>query len=200
MGMSLGILGALCGVCLAPFTAGASLGLTCACAGAGFVAGSVLDRAIENSNGQQASPEAYNLLGKSIEELNKLREDLRKEQEENVKKAKETQEQLESVRAKINNPELRQSHETEESLKRQEMLLVNELSNLNRRGDSITTRLTKLEQAQTNAATTGANVAGGSISSANLGNMANSFKPSFTTKLIIAGAVILLIYFLVVKK
>jgi len=130
----------------------------------------VVEAVVESGNNKpnnQAPPEAYNLLNKSLEEINKLREDLKKEQEENSQKEKQTQEQLESVRAKINNPELRQPHETEEDLRKQEALLINEINNINRRGDDITTRLAKLEQAQTNATTTGASVAGGSISRAN---------------------------------
>jgi hypothetical protein len=172
-----------------------------ACAGVGFVVGSVIEK-VSESNGQvnQASPEAYSLLNKSIEENKRLLEELKKEKEENGHKEKQTQEQLAEVRAKINNPELRQPHETEESLKRQEALLINEVNNIHRRGDEIANRLTKLENQQTQVTATGASVASGSISGTNLSNMANNFKPSFTTRLIIAGAVILLVYLLVVKK
>src|SRR4051812_20792103 len=110
-------MGVICGLCAAPFTGGASLTLTTcvACAGIGFVTGSVIEKVSEDNKNQasQTSPEAYNLLGKSIEEINKLREELKKDQEENNQKENEAREQLENVRVKINNPELRQPHETE---------------------------------------------------------------------------------------
>ena len=162
-------MGAICGACATPFTGGASLGLCAACAGIGFVAGSVIDKAIEENSGQrnQASPEAYNLLGKSIEEINKLREDLKKEQEENSNKERQTQEKLDNVRAKINNPDLRQSHETEEFLKKQETLLIGEINNINRKGDDINNRLTQLEKNQVKNITTGTNIASDSINNAN---------------------------------
>jgi hypothetical protein len=171
-----------------------------ACAGAGFVAGSVIEK-VSEGGGQvsQASPEAYNLLGKSMEEINKLREDLKNERKENEQKGNQAQEQLDNVRAKINNPELRQPHETEETLKRQEALLINEVNNIHRRGDDIASRLKQLEQKQAQTITTGSNVAENSINSANLNNAFGNFKPSFTTKLIIAGGIVLIVYLLVAK-
>ena len=197
-----GILGAICGICAAPFTGGASLALTCAaCAGIGYVSGTVLGEVIDNSKQtSQASPEAYNLLGKSIEELNRLREDLKREQEEGKSQTKTLEKQLEEIQAKQQNPELREPHETDESLKNQELLVINELNRQRKRTEELESKLSQVEKQTLNVATTGANAASGSINNANLGNMANNFKPSFTTKLIIAGAVILIVYLLVVKK
>ena len=78
-------------MCAAPFTGGLSLGMCAACTGLGFVAGSVIDKVSEEGSRQvsQASPEAYNLLGKSIEEMNKtiksLEEKINHLEEENRK-------------------------------------------------------------------------------------------------------------------
>ena len=57
----------------------------------------------------------------------------------------------------------------------------------------------KTRKRQANAITTGASVAGGSISGANWNNAVGNLKPDFTTKLIIAGAVALIIYLLIAK-
>ena len=177
-------MGIVCGACAAPLTGGASLTVCAACAGIGFVTGSVIEKVTEdNKNTQkQAPPEAYNLLGKSIEELNKLREDLKKDQEESKNQTKTLEKQLEEIRAKQQNPELREPHETDESLKNQELLVINELNRQRKRTEELESKLSQVEKQTLNVTTTGVNAASDSINNANLGNIAGNFKPSFTTK------------------
>jgi cell division septum initiation protein DivIVA len=100
-------LGTLCGVCLAPFTGGASLGMCAACAGVGFVAGSVIEK-VSESNGQisQAPPEAYNLLSKSMEENKRLLGELRNQYEQMASKENKTEARLQEAKRKSEDPNL----------------------------------------------------------------------------------------------
>lgn len=196
------ILGVICGVCAIPFTGGASLGMCAACAGLGFVGGAVVEKALEDpdKNKNQTSPEVYNLLGKSLEEINKLREDLRKDHQQSLEKGKTLEKSLEENRNKQSNPELRQPHETEEYLKQQETQIISELRRQRINTEELEKKIKDLETAQTNAAKAATNQANNTISSDNLSNVMKSFKPSFTTKLIIAGAIVLIIYFAFIKE
>lgn len=199
------ILGIICGVCAAPFTGGASLslGMCAACAGLGFVGGAVVEKALEDPNDKnknQTSPEVYNLLGKSLEEINKLREDLRKDHQQSLEKGKTLEKNLEENRNKQSNPNLRQPHETEEYLKNQEVQIVSELRRQRINTEELEKKLKDLETSHANAAKIAANQANNAISSDNLSNVMKNFKPSFTTKLIIAGVVILVIYFAFIKE
>ena len=195
------ILGTICGICAAPFTGGTSLAVCAACTGLGYAGGVVAEQLFGNDNrqGSQASPEAFNLLGKSLEEINKLREDMRKDYQQSLDKTKTLEKNLEQNRAKQNDPNLRQTHETEEFLKNQEVQILNELRRQRQSTEDLENKLKNLETAQTNAATSGASAASGSISGSNLSNFARGLQPSFTTKLIIATVLIVIIYLMFIK-
>jgi hypothetical protein len=173
-----------------------------ACAGAGFVAGSVIEKVSEGSSGQvsQASPEAYNLLSKSMEEMNKTIKSLEEKLEKDKNDKSRLQENLADVQSKLDNKNLpREPHETDEYLEEQKLFFVNELRKTNNRIDGNEKLLTQARQTQTETVSKGANVASDSINNTNWNNTMGSFKPSFTTKLIIAGAVVVVIYLLVAK-
>ena len=193
------ILGTVCGLCLAPFTGGTSLVMCAACTGIGFVAGSVIDKASEETNrpGNQASPEAYNLLSKSMEENKRLLEELKNQQKQNTDKEKDLETKLEENRTKQKDPNL--TKEQKEELKNEELLMMNELRKQRQNSEELGSRIKTLEQKLAETINKGANVASDSISNANLSSVAGNFKPSFTTKLIIAGGVVLIIYLLMAK-
>lgn len=193
------ILGTICGLCAAPFTGGLSLGMCAACTGLGFVAGSVIDKVSEDSGRQisQASPEAYDLLNKSIEENKRLLEELRNQYKQDVNKEKNLETKLEENRAKQKDPNL--TPEEKEQLKNEELLMMHEIRKQRQNNEELARRIKDLEKNQADITNKGANVAGDSINNANWNNAMGSFKPSFTTKLIIAGAVVAVIYLLVTK-
>ena len=193
------ILGTLCGVCLAPFTGGTSLVMCAACAGVGFVAGSVIEKVSEGSSGQvsQVSPEAYSLLGKSMEENKRLLEELRNQQKQNTDKEKDLETKLEENRTKQKDPNL--TKEQKEELKNEELLMMNELRKQRQNSEELGSKIKTLEKQLADSISAGQKAASDSINSANLNNALGSFKPSFTTKLIIAGGVVLIIYLLVAK-
>ena|SRR6185369_11552577 len=143
-------------------------------------------------------PEAYDLLSKSMEENKKLLEELRNQYEQGTNKETKLEARLEEARKKSQDPNLTQ--EERDYWKEQEPLIINELRKQRQGNEDLLNRIRKIEQSQTEIITKGTKVTSDSISGANLGNIAENFKPSFTTKLIIAGAVILLVYLMVVKK
>ncbi|CAH1765451.1 12795_t:CDS:2 [Entrophospora sp. SA101] len=86
-----------------------SLAVCAACAGIGFVGGKVVEAVVESGNNKsnnQAPPEAYNLLNKSLEEINKLREELRQQHEEGTGKANKLENRLKEAQAKQRDPNL----------------------------------------------------------------------------------------------
>lgn len=196
------LLGTICGICAAPFTGGASLAVCAACTGIGYVGGTIAEQVFGNDNrqGNQSSPEAFNLLGKSLEELNKLREDIRKDHQSALEKTQSLEKQLEQNRSKQKNPDLRQKHETEEFLKNQETQILNELRRQRQNTEDLEKKLKDLETAQTNAAINGTNQASNTISSNNWNNFIKGFQPSFTTKLIMAAIAIVIIYLMFIKN
>src|ERR1700722_2456992 len=124
-----------------------------ACTGLGYAGGTVAEQLFGNDNNKQRSQapsEASNLLGKSLEEMNKLREDIRKDHNQALERTQKLEKDLEQNRAKQNDPNLRQPHETEESLKNQETQILNELRRQRQNTEDLETKLKNLETAQTN--------------------------------------------------
>jgi hypothetical protein len=124
---------------------------------------------------------------------------MRKDHQQSLDRTQKLEKDLEQNRNKQNNPDLRQTHETDEFLKNQETQILNELRRQRQNTEDLENKLKNLETAQTNAATSGASVASGSISGSNLNNFAKGLQPSFTTKLIIAAVLIVIIYLMFIK-
>src|ERR1044072_573782 len=121
-------MGTICGLCAAPFTGGTSLVMCAACAGLGFVGGSVIDKLANDnkaSQNKELPPEAYNLQGKSMEENNRLLKDLKQQLEESKNKENTLENRLKENRAKQQNSNL--TKEQKEELKNEELLITREL-------------------------------------------------------------------------
>ena len=153
----------------------------------------------DNQPAQQASAEAFDLLNKSIEEMAKMRKELEEARQKDLEEKKKLENNLEDVREKIKNPQLREPHETDESLKDQEIFFIAELRKINQRIDDKENQINTITSQQTNTITAGTTQATNTISGANLGNFAKGLKPSFTTKLIIAAVLIVIIYLMFIK-
>lgn len=70
----------------------------------------------------QVSPEAYNLLGKSIEEINKNVKNLEEKLEKDKNEKSTVQENLADVQSKLDNKSLpRELHESDEYLEEQKL-------------------------------------------------------------------------------
>lgn len=195
------LLGTICGICAAPFTGGASLAVCAACTGLGYAGGAVAEQLFggDNKQGGQAPSEAFNLLNKSIEELAKMRKDLEEARQKDQEEKRRMEKSLEEVRDKIKNPQLREPHETDETLKDQELLFVTELRKINQRIDEKDNQINTITTQQSNTITAGTNQASNTISSSNWSNFAKGFQPSFTTKIIIVAALVVIIYLMVIK-
>jgi len=141
----------------APFTGGLSL-LGCA---------PKLFGGSNQQTQQQAPAEAFNLLNKSIEEMAKMRKDLEEARQKDLEEKKKLEKNLEEVRDKINNPKLREPHETDQSLKDQEIFMIAELRKINQRIDEKDNQINTVISQQTNTTATGANQASSTIKSAN---------------------------------
>ena len=191
------IMGTICGLCAAPFTGGASLTMCAACAGIGFVTGSVIEKVSEDNktNKYQLPPEAYSLQSKSIEENKQFLKDLKQQLEKSKNEENTWENKLEVNRTKQKDPNI--SKEQKEELKNEELLIIRELGKQRENNDELVKKIKKMEQTQTELIeNTKNNLVGGS----NWGDMTESLKPSFTTKLIIAGVVVLIIYLLMAKN
>ena len=131
----------------------------------------MVEAVVESGNNKpnnQAPPEAYNLMGKSMEELAKKINSLEEKLEKDKSEKSKLQENLADVQSKLDNKNLpRDPHETDEYLEEQKLFLVNELRKVNNRIDETHKELTQTKKTQTDTITTGASVAGGSISGAN---------------------------------
>ncbi|CAG8776966.1 6487_t:CDS:10 [Gigaspora margarita] len=101
------LLGTIAGVCAAPFTGGASLGVVAACGGLGFVGGKVAESAFDGGGDdnstqqlleqQKLQNEQFNTMMKqNREELEKIR----KEREKKEKKIKDNQKELDILKSK----------------------------------------------------------------------------------------------------
>ena len=196
------ILGTICGICAAPFTGGASLAVCAACTGIGYAGGVVAEQLFGNNSnpGSQAPSAAFDLLNKSIEELAKMRKELEEARLKEIEEKRKMEKSLEEVRDKIKNPQLREPHETDESLKDQELFFVAELRKINQRIDEKDNQINTITNQQTNTITTGTTQASNTISGSNLNNFVKGFQPSFTTKLIIAAVLIVIIYLMFIKN
>lgn len=195
------ILGTICGICAAPFTGGASLGVCLACTGLGYAGGTVAEQLFGNDNrqGSQAPSEAFNLLNKSIEEMAKMRKDLEEARQKELEEKKKLEKNLEEVRDKLKNPQLREPHETDESLKDQELFFIAELRKINHRIDEKENQINTITNQQTNTITAGTSQATNTISGSNFNNFAKGLQPSFTTKIIIAAVLIIFLYLMFIK-
>jgi hypothetical protein len=191
-----GLVGAIGGVCLAPFTGGATLTWTIAgaSAGLGFAGGKILEGAgilgnnnnsnNDNNNANQ-NLEAFKLQTEQWKELVKAREEeskrLREEKDEENKKLKHNNEEIERLRSVINNPHA--SEEEKNNAKKRIVILEDENKDLKKKLDKISEKLDDLSK-----------VPPAPSRPWNLPNLSNL---KLIDKALIAGGVVLLIYLLI---
>ena len=143
------LLGAVVGICAAPFTGGASLAMAgkvliptlAASAGLGFVGGKVIESALGNDSDNsgidqtQQNYQAQMEHHKALAEERRLElERLRKREEEKEKQIKLNEEEIKAIKSKIDDPNL--SDEEKEKLKKR--LIVLEDDNKRLKGELIT--------------------------------------------------------------
>ena len=138
-----GLLGAVAGVCAAPFTAGTSLAMTAACGGIGLVGGKVFGTVFGDEGGSdnsgilqaqqtyQLQMEQWKLLS---EEKRKELERLREKEIEKEKQIKRNEDEINSLKSKINDPNI--SEEEKNKLKKR--LIVLEDDNRRLKGELTT--------------------------------------------------------------
>ena len=147
------ILGAIAGVCAAPFTGGTSLIMVGASTGIGLVGGNIIGELIEGDSGNddnsgflqaqqnyQAQMEQWKVLN---EERRKDLERLRKKEEEKEKQIKRNEEEINSLKSKLNDPNLSE----DEKNKIRKRLIVIEDDNKRLKGE-LTTIRTQIKTAE----------------------------------------------------
>lgn len=185
------LLGIIGGICAAPFTGGTSLGWTAAAlAGGGLVAGSVLERVIEGDDkednrqaNQQANLALQNQASQKIqEEINKLREEREKQEAKN----KKNEDQLHDFKQKLANRRPRAEHETDDYLKKQIAILQVQLDNDKSESKKITKKIDDLLKTMPKG-------------NGSTWTLPDLLEMKTSTKIVIAGSVILLAYLLLSK-
>lgn len=145
------LLGAVAGLCAAPFTGGASLTWTAAMAntGLGFVGGTVFGEMTEggsddNDDGIQRTQQNYNAQMEQWKALSEERrqelERLRKKEEEKERQIKKNEEEIKALESKLNDPNLGD----EERNKLKKRLIALQEDNRKLRGE-LTTIKTQIE-------------------------------------------------------
>lgn len=109
------LLGAVAGVCAAPFTGGTSLALTAAaCGGLGFVGGKVVESALDNNSDDnsniqtlQESWKIQNDQWKTMMEQNRAEiERMRQERIKKEEKIKKNDQEIDNLKSKLNDPNI----------------------------------------------------------------------------------------------
>jgi hypothetical protein len=148
------LLGAVAGLCAAPFTGGTSLTWTVAAAstGLGLAGGTVFGELVEGSSGDdnsgiiqaqqnyQAQMEQWKLLS---EERRKDLENLRKDKEEIAEKIKSNDEEMDRLRAIINDPN--RSEEDKNNARKKLVILEGENENLRSRLKDLESKVKEME-------------------------------------------------------
>ena len=186
------ILGAIAGVCAAPFTGGTSLGWTmAACGGLGLVGGKVFGEVFEGGGGDneginqlqqnyQAQLDQWKLLS---EERRKDLENYKKDKDEVTQKIKNNNEEIERLRAILNNPN--SSEEDKNNARKKLVILEDENNDLKGRLRDLEDKIKNAENDKPPAPTSPISVK----------------FPKFSAydKLLMTGVLVLIIYFLFLR-
>jgi len=190
------LIGAIAGLCAAPFTGGASLTMTTALAstGLGFAGGTVFGELTEGGSGDdnsgiiqaqqnyQAQMDQWKALS---EERRKDLENLRKDKDEITQKIKSNDEEMDRLRAIINDPN--RSEEDKNNARKKLVILEGENENLKSRLRDLENKMKDLENEKPPAPTTP--------------SIPWKFpKLSAYDKLLVAAILVLIIYFLFLRE
>jgi hypothetical protein len=195
-GISWKAIGTGIGIALAPATGGTSLVLS---GGAGFLVGGALDEADKEMKREARKDKLAEAQTESqiaaLEAAKREREKKQEELDRGIENEKKIEELLENIEQKLQNPDLRADHETEEYLNNQKDFYATQLNDQKKLNKKLRDALEASEKAIQ------------SIGSKNLTSSESNWnlptswdEMSLETKLIIVAVIILIIYFMFLRK